>query len=107
MTDAEMRLWFRLRPLRKEGFSFRRQSPVGRYIADFECRTVKLIIELDGSQHAKREHAQRDLERDAWLRFRGYQVLRFWNDDVLLRTDAVMDVIFETARLRLDLRDKV
>ena len=104
MTEAEMRLWFRLRPLRRNGFAFRRQSPIGRYIVDFECRAAKLVIELDGSQHAEAAHAQRDAERDSWLAFRGYEVLRFWNNDVLARTDDVMDLIVRVAERRLQIK---
>jgi len=101
MTDAEMRLWFRLRPLRKQGLAFRRQSPIGRYIVDFECRAARVAIELDGSQHAQTDHAVRDSERDDWLRQHGYDVLRFWNNDVLARTDDVMDVIINAVTRRL------
>lgn len=101
MTDAEMRLWFRLRPLRRDGLAFRRQSPIDRYIIDFECRAAKLAIELDGSQHADPEHEARDRERSAWLEFRGYRVLRYWNADVLRRTDDVVDEIVRVAAQRL------
>jgi very-short-patch-repair endonuclease len=97
MTDAEMRLWFRLRPLRRKGLAFRRQSPIGPYIVDFECRPAKLAIELDGGHHAKSEQAEKDRQRSAWLERRGYTVLRFWNTEVLFQTDAVVHVITMTA----------
>jgi very-short-patch-repair endonuclease len=101
MTDAEMRLWFRLRPLRRQGLAFRRQSPVGRFILDFECRPAKLGIELDGGQHGEAANRARDAERTLWLEFRGYEILRFWNDTVIFETDAVMDHIILTAQRRL------
>jgi very-short-patch-repair endonuclease len=101
MTDAEMRLWFRLRPLRREGLAFRRQSPVGRYILDFECRRAKLGIELDGSQHANGEQAVHDAERTAWFEMRGYRILRYWNVDILHETDYVVDEIIRIAASRL------
>jgi very-short-patch-repair endonuclease len=89
MTDAELRLWFRVRA-GKLGVRFRRQEPIGRYIVDFVCRSRRLIVEVDGSQHL--ESAQ-DRQRDTWLRAQGYEVLRFWNSDVLLHTDNVIETI--------------
>ena len=97
MTAAEMRLWFRLRPLRREGFHFRRQSPVGRYILDFECRAIRLGLELDGAHHADAVKAARDAEREVWLESRGYLVLRFWNRDVIYDTDRVVHEILTAA----------
>ena len=79
-TDAERRLWYHLRDRRLGGFKFVRQEPIGPYVADFCCREVKLVVEVDGSQHAD---SKRDLVRDAWLTQHGYRVLRFWNGDVL------------------------
>jgi very-short-patch-repair endonuclease len=76
MTDAERRLWAMLRGSQLEGAKFRRQVPIGRYIADFACFKSKLIVELDGSQHADSAY---DAERDAWLEAQGFRVLRFWN----------------------------
>ena len=101
MTDAEMRLWFHLRPMRRRGLAFRRQSPVGRYIFDFECRRAKLGIELDGSQHARAEAQCYDAERSEWLAAKGYVVMRFWNHDVLRNTDAVVDHIVRVAAERI------
>lgn len=103
MNEAERRLWFRLRPLRREGLHFRRQSPIGRFIVDFECRRAKLVVELDGSQHREPEHAARDAERDAWLGFRDYLVLRFESGAALKHTDEVMHEIITTARFRLQM----
>ncbi|WOB25421.1 MULTISPECIES: DUF559 domain-containing protein [Xanthomonas] len=90
MTAAERLLWYRLRDRRLLGFKFRRQCPVGPYIADFACLDWALIVELDGSQHL---NACSDAIRDAFLQREGFQLLRFWNNAVLARTDAVCDAI--------------
>ena len=90
-TEAEARLWYHLRAHRFTGLKFKRQKPVGRYIADFVCWEHRLIIELDGGQHA--DQATYDRERDAWLRSQGYAVLRFWNDDVMQQLDGVLEQI--------------
>jgi very-short-patch-repair endonuclease len=92
-TDAEKRLWRYLRGRRLCGVKFRRQHPVGRYVADFACPERGLIVELDGGQHA-RSHG-RDARRDRLLGGHGYRVLRFWDHDVLSRTQAVLDTIYE------------
>jgi very-short-patch-repair endonuclease len=78
-TDTEKRLWYRLRRQQLNGFRFRRQHPIGPFIVDFVCLSEKLIVELDGGQHA--EQITADSERTAWLEGRGYRVLRFWNND--------------------------
>ena len=70
---------------------FKRQKPIGRYIVDFVCLERKLIIELDGGQHA--EQVQYDQHRDDWLRAQGYTVLRFWNNDVMQNFELVMEQI--------------
>jgi very-short-patch-repair endonuclease len=100
MTDAEMRLWFHLRSMRNHGLAFRRQSPIGSYIVDFECRRAKLIVEVDGSQHDAADAKAYDTARTIWLEKQGYKVLRFWNHDVLRHTDVVVDQIITTARQR-------
>ena len=92
MTDAERKLWLYLRQRQLDGFHFRKQCPIGPYIADFACLRAKLIIEVDGSQHADSVH---DTARDAWLAARGYRVLRFWNNDVLQNMDGVFLTITE------------
>lgn len=97
MTDAERALWRRLRH-DQLGVRFRRQHPVGPYVADFACRPLRLIVEVDGGQHAVR--CARDQRRDAWLKEQGFSVLRFWNHDVLGDLDAVVDRIhMEVIRL--------
>ncbi|HEY5305959.1 MAG TPA: endonuclease domain-containing protein [Pseudolabrys sp.] len=95
MTDAESRLWFALRAHRLDGLSFRRQTPIGRYIVDFCCHDRWLIVELDGGQHAE---SKKDVERDRWLASKGYRVLRFWNSDVLKNREGVLETILATAR---------
>ena len=90
-TDAEARLWQRLRNRMLGGFKFRRQFPVGPYIADFVCIERKLIVELDGGQHADNPADER---RTRFLERRGYRVIRFWNPDVLANTDGVLEMIF-------------
>src|SRR5580704_5673034 len=91
-TDAERRLWHRLRSRPINGFKFVCQDPIGPYIVDFACREQRLIIEVDGGQHAENE---RDVARDQYLRDRGYRVLSFWNNEVLENTDGVLETIAE------------
>ena len=88
MTDAEKRLWSRLRSGGLDGVRFRRQAPIGRYFADFVCYERKLIIEVDGGQHAL--DVERDKARTRWLESQGFHVVRFWNNDVLANTDGVL-----------------
>ena len=95
-TDAERALWSQLRDRRLEGVRFRRQAPIGWYIADFVSHERKLIVELDGGQHAGRRAY--DARRTRWLESRGYKVLRFWNDDVLLRLTSVLEAIAQELR---------
>lgn len=89
MTEAEALLWTRLRRRQLCGARFRRQQPIGVFIADFACMERKLIIELDGGGHG----TLHDIERDAWLKSRGYEVLRFWNKDVFGNLDGVLEAI--------------
>ncbi|WP_440223300.1 endonuclease domain-containing protein [Dokdonella sp. MW10] len=87
MTDAERRLWFHLRAHRFLGAKFRRQQPIGPYVVDFVHFASRVIVEADGGGHAG---STRDGARDAWLGGKGFTVMRFWNDDILLRTDEVL-----------------
>ena len=96
MTDAERALWYHLRACRLDGLKFRRQHPIPPYVVDFYCDAARLVIELDGSQHTE----ERDLHRTRFLESRGLTVLRFWNDDVLLRTQAVLEVVWNIVRPR-------
>jgi very-short-patch-repair endonuclease len=88
MTDAEQRLWYHLRASRFEGWKFRRQVPVGDYVVDFLCEEARVIVEVDGGQHAER--AKRDAARTQRLAAQGYAVLRFWNNDVLENMEGVL-----------------
>lgn len=90
-TDAEQRLWRSLRNRQLEGYKFRRQRPIGPYIADFICLDAKLIVEVDGGQHA--EQIGYDAARTAFFEEQGYRVLRFWNTEVLTETEAVLESI--------------
>jgi very-short-patch-repair endonuclease len=87
-TDAERVLWKHLRMRQLGAFKFRRQQPIGPYIVDFICFEQRLIIELDGGQHT--DQVQYDEKRSAWLKERGYRVLRYWNHDVLKAAEVVM-----------------
>jgi very-short-patch-repair endonuclease len=87
MTDAERKLWFALKDRRFDAFKIRRQVPVGPYIADFLCFESRLIVEVDGGQHAE---SARDVERDAWLAQNAFRVVRFWNNDVLQNLEGVL-----------------
>ncbi|MBI2236869.1 MAG: endonuclease domain-containing protein [Magnetospirillum sp.] len=92
-TEVEKRLWRRLRAGQLDGARIRRQHPLGPYILDFVCIDAKLVVELDGGQHADPEHATYDERRTAYLRHEGYVVLRFWSNDVIDNLEGVLDVI--------------
>ncbi len=92
-TEAEKKLWMVLRGKNLEGYKFRRQHPIGPYIVDFCCLKKKLVIEVDGGQHLDQQ--DKDLERTLFLKSRGFHVLRFWNDEVLNRTDDVCNTILQ------------
>ncbi|MCX7154872.1 MAG: endonuclease domain-containing protein [Rhodocyclales bacterium] len=91
MTDAETRLWQRLRGRKIAGCKFRRQHPFLDYVLDFVCLERRLIVEVDGGQHLESE---RDHLRDRRLQEAGFDVLRFWNNQVLQEMDAVVEVIW-------------
>jgi very-short-patch-repair endonuclease len=86
-TDAEKKLWWRLRNRQVADAKFVRQEPIGPYIVDFICREQRLIIEVDGGQHAD---SSSDKVRDEWLTSHNYRVMRFWNNDVLKNMDGVL-----------------
>lgn len=88
-TDAERKFWLAVRGRQFGGYKFKRQYPVGPYIADFVCLEQKLIIELDGGQHA--QQADYDAERTAYLQTHGFRVLRYWNDDFLRMPDVILE----------------
>ncbi len=99
MTDAERRLWYYLRGRRLGGCRFRRQRPMGPYFADFVCLERRLIVELDGGQHAE-QTVEHDRERTRFLTEKGFAVLRFWDNEVFKNPAGVL----ETVRLALEER---
>jgi very-short-patch-repair endonuclease len=90
MTEAERRLWYFLRAHRFAGMKFKRQALIGRYIVDFVSFQKRLVVEVDGGQHAESED---DLRRARWLESEGFRILRFWNNEVLNNTGGVLDAI--------------
>ena len=90
MTDAERKLWFALRDRRFQTFKFRRQVPIGPYVADFLSYGSRLVVEVDGGQHAESEG---DHGRDRWLAESDFRVVRFWNNDVLSNLEGVLAVL--------------
>jgi very-short-patch-repair endonuclease len=99
-SDAEQLLWRHLRNRQLVGLKFRRQHAIGPFIADLVCDEAKLIVEADGGQHV--EQAAQDARRSAWLETQGYRVLRFWNDDILVRTAEVLEKIRRVALAPVD-----
>ncbi len=97
MTDAEELLWKRLRRKQICDLQFNRQKPLLNFIVDFYCAKAKLVIEVDGSQHFKSIHKQKDIERDSALKDIGLQILRFDNRQVLLETESVLEQIYRVA----------
>lgn len=87
-TDAEKCLWRYLRNRQVHGHKFRRQYPIGEYIVDLVCLEKMVVIELDGGQHL--EQAEQDMERTEYLGLLGYEVYRYWNNDVLVNTESVL-----------------
>ena len=94
-TDAERRLWSRLKNGQLAGWQFRRQHPIPPYIVDFACIAARLIVEADGGQHWE---SARDARRDAYLAGKGWYVLRFWNQEILTNTDGVIEAILYELR---------
>jgi very-short-patch-repair endonuclease len=92
-TGAEIRLWQHLRRSPMLGTHFRRQVPIGPYIADFACMAARLIVEVDGSQHGLDSGISRDAERTRWLEQEGYRVIRFWNNEVNRNIRGVLEAI--------------
>ena len=92
-TQPEIRMWRLLYPFRTDGYHFRKQVPIGRYIADIACHHAKVVIELDGDTHFTEEGMRHDAVRDAFLQRNGYAVLRFTNDDVWHNADGVYTVV--------------
>jgi len=89
-----MMLWRELRKLETRGTHFRRQVPIGPYVADFACLASHLVIELDGSHHADEPNKSNDEARTRWLEAEGYRVLRFWNNDLIENIESVMETVY-------------
>jgi len=104
MTPQETRLWLRLRALRPQGLHFRRQAPFKGFIPDFVCFERRLIVEIDGAQHADGPQRHHDIRRDAALAAAGFSTLRFWNSDLNADIDSVVDTVFARAFARPALR---
>jgi len=92
MADSERRLWTALRSRRFLGYKFRRQVPIGPFIADFACRSRRLIIEIDGGSHGNDIQETRDTERTRWLERRGWRVIRFWTSDLASMDDVAAQI---------------
>ena len=91
MTKAEKKIWQMLRARQTEGYRFRRQVPIGHFIADFACHEARMIVEIDGDQHDP--SSESEVRRTRFLEGEGYRVLRFWNSDVLENRDGVVEII--------------
>ncbi|MHB8104888.1 MAG: endonuclease domain-containing protein [Dehalococcoidales bacterium] len=89
-TEAEKRLWCRLRDNQIRGAKFRRQEPLGTYIVDFVCFEKKLVIEVDGNPHKETENKANDKQRTLWLQDEGFRVLRFWNSEIVDNIERVL-----------------
>jgi very-short-patch-repair endonuclease len=97
MIDAETKLWFALRDRRFAAFKFRRQAPIGPFIADFVCYKNRLVVEVDGGQHSE---SKSDERRDRWLAANDFLVLRFWNHEVLRNLEGVLTSLLEALHKR-------
>jgi len=102
LTDSESILWSRLRRKQLEDVQFYRQRPIGKYVVDFLAPSVRLVVEVDGSQHMQGDQLQRDQKRDEYLAGLGFRVLRFNSREALTETDAVVEVISEAINERLN-----
>lgn len=100
MTKAELRLWQRLRARQLCGLKFRRQHPIGPYIAGFACLQCRLVVELDGATHSTDEEIAHDRRRTAFIERDGWRVLRFWNTDLYDDIDETLNRIAEVASAR-------
>ena len=99
-TQAEEILWFELRNNQLEGYKFRRQHPLLKYIADFYCHQLKLVIEIDGGYHQTEEQKKLDTERTATIEFEGLKVIRFTNEQVISNISDVLHKIKEFIKLK-------
>jgi very-short-patch-repair endonuclease len=97
-NEAEWKFWLEVRSRRLNGLKFVRQEPIGPYFADFACREGRLVVELDGSQHAG---DQRDERRNAFMNAEGWSVARFWSHDVLRNPNAVLETVLAICEARI------
>ena len=97
-SEAEQKLWRYLRRKQIGDLRFRRQFPLGPYFADFVCLPVRLVIEVDGRQHAQEAQVLHDARRTAWLKQNDFRVLRFWASDVMANIEGILDTIDAAAR---------
>jgi very-short-patch-repair endonuclease len=102
LTPHELKLWVKLRELKRLGFHFRPQAPIGPYIVDFVSFKSRLVVEADGGQHGMPEGAKSDQSRDDFLRSQGFRVFRFWNSDIDANLEGVMQTIFSALTLNED-----
>jgi very-short-patch-repair endonuclease len=102
MTDSESVLWLRVRRKQLMGIQFYRQKSIGKYIVDFFAPRIELIVEVDGSQHMGSNQLKRDQKRDEYFAGLGLKVLRFNSNEVLIETDAVVEVIFQAINEKLN-----
>jgi len=93
-TEPEQRLWRALKTIPVYGSHFRRQVPIGPYVADFACLKARLVIELDGGHHSRDDVAAKDEARTRWLEREGYRVIRFWNAELSENMSGVLDTIY-------------
>ncbi len=98
MNAPERKLWRALSSRKADGLRFRRQHPIGIYIVDFICLERRLVVEVDGSQHAEEAQIANDERRTAWLNIEGYRVLRFWANEVMSNTEGVIATIVDVAQ---------
>jgi very-short-patch-repair endonuclease len=92
-TEAERRLWWKLRELKQIGFKFCQQVPIDHYIVDFACLSERLIVEVNGGTHSSDDETRRDAIRERYLREQGFRIVRVWNSDVTRNMEGVMDTI--------------
>jgi len=97
-TPQEAKMWSILRNYQIDGLKFKRQYPIGDYIVDFVCKDIKLVIEIDGSQHNESPNIEYDEKRTKYLNSKSYTVLRFWNNDIDKNIDGVYEKILETIK---------
>ena len=96
MTEQEKVLWNLLRNNQFYGLKFRRQVPIGNYVADFVCEMHNVIIELDGGQHNEPENIEKDKQRTDFLESKGYKIIRFWNNEIDNNLEGACEVIYRT-----------